>query len=207
MAKIPNRVLAWTLGLSAVGSAALLIETSGRSQPPGPDTPEGKRVSQGAEGTASRPVPEVGHASERDEWRARAREDVSSLDAYLKAKKAQLREADLRLQVTKAHLGDLDRQLKRGVASTYVRMMGELSVVEAEADRETRLAELKDVETRRDRAIRRMARLDRGGEPIPLGLDSRSSGDRLSTLERETDRLRFEMDRTDQGLRSRFGVP
>ena len=120
---------------------------------------------------------------------------------------AQLREADFRLQVTQAHLGDLDRQQKKGMTSTYIRMLGELSVVEAEADRETRPAELKDVEIRRDRAMRRVALIDRGGVPGPVGLDALSSEERLTILERETDRLRYEMDRTDKGLRTHLGVP
>ena len=132
---------------------------------------------------------------------------MASLDAYLKAKKYQLREAEFRLQVTRAHLGDLDRQQKKGMTSAYVRMMGELSVVEAEADRETRAAELKDMEMRRDRAKRRMARIDRGGVPGPAGMDARSSEERLAILERETDRLRYEMDRTDKGLRTHLGIP
>ena len=75
-----------------------------------------------------------------------AREEVASLDAYLKAKKYQLREAEFRLQVARANLSNVDRQLKKGMTSAYSRMLGELSVVEAEADRETRAAELKDIE-------------------------------------------------------------
>ena len=207
IARMPIRILACALGLAALGSAALLVETSSQAQPPSPDVPKGQQVQKGAERTAPKPVPEAGNASERDEWRARAREDVASLDAYLKAKKAQLREAEFRLQVTQAHLGNLDRQQKKGMTSTYIRMLGELSVVEAEADRETRAAELKDVEMRRDRAMRRMALIDRGGVPGPAGMDALSSAERLAILERETDRLRYEMDRTDKGLRTHLGVP
>ena len=45
------------------------------------------------------------------------------------------------------------------------------------------------------------------GVPGPAGLDALSSEERLAILERETDRLRYEMDRTDKGLRTRLGVP
>ena len=132
---------------------------------------------------------------------------MASLDAYLKAKKYQLREAEFRLQVARAFLSNVDRQQKKGVTSTYSRMLGELSVVEAEADRETRTAELKDMEIRRDRATRRIALIDRGGIPGQAGPDALSSAERLATLERETDRLRYEMDRTDKGLRTHLGIP
>jgi hypothetical protein len=197
------------LGLAALTSAGLLVETSSRAQPPGPDAPKGQRVQKGAEGAAPKPAPDAdaGHASERDEWRIRAGEELASLDAYIKAKKYQLREAEFRIQVARAYLGNVDRQQKKGVTSTYTRMLGELSVVEAEADRETRAAELKDMEMRRDRAKRRIAPIDRGGSPGQAGLDDSTTGERLSILERETDRLRYEMDRTDKGLRTHLGVP
>jgi hypothetical protein len=207
IARMPIRILACGFGLAALTSVALLVETSSRAQPPGPDVPKGQPVRKGAEGAAPKPVPDTGNASERDEGSVRAREDVASLVAYLKAKKYQLREAEFRLKVTRAHLADLDRQHKRSAASTYVRMVGELSVVEAEADRETRAAEVKDMEMRLDRATRRVARIDRGDVPGSLGLDDSTSGERLSILEREADRLRYEMDRADKGLRMRFGVP
>jgi len=209
IARKPIQHMACALGLAMLGSAAVLLGSSGRAQPPRPDVPKGQRVQKGTEGSSPKPVPDAGNASERDEWSIRAREDVASLNAYLKAKKYQLRGAEFRLQVTRAHLTDLDRQLKKGVASTYVRMMGELSVVEAEADRETRSAELKDVEIRLERATRRVARIDRGGVPGAAGteIDARSSEERLANLERETDRLRNEMDRTEKGLRTRLGVP
>jgi hypothetical protein len=44
-----------------------------------------------------------------------------------------------------------------------------------------------------------MALIDRGGIPVPvrMELDAPTSGERLSNLERETDRLRYEMDRKD----------
>ncbi|MEJ7639594.1 MAG: hypothetical protein WKF75_16865, partial [Singulisphaera sp.] len=109
--------------------------------------------------------------------------------------------------VARENLANLDRQQKKGVTSTYARMLGELSVVASEADRETRSAELKDVEIRRDRATRRMAVIDRGGVPGSVGKDYPSSGERLTKLERETDRLRYEMDRTDVGFRPYLGAP
>ena len=207
-ARMPIRILACALGLATLGSAAVLFsETASRAQPPRPDVPKGQESKKGAAEKAPGPLPEAGRNPERDEWRAQAREDVASLEAYVKAKKAQLREADFRLQVTKAHLVDLDRQQKRGVASTYIRSMGELMVVEAETDRETRLAELKAVETRRDRAMRRVALIDRGGVPGSVASDLTPSAERLAILERETDRLRYEMDRTDRALRTDTSVP
>ena len=49
---------------------------------------------------------------------------------------------------------------------------------------------------------------DRSGRcPGPVGLDDLSSAERLAILERETDRLRYEMDRTDKGLRTHLRRP
>ncbi|MEJ7640478.1 MAG: hypothetical protein WKF75_21540, partial [Singulisphaera sp.] len=124
---MPIRILACALGLATLGLAALLFATSSQAQPRSPDAPKGQRVQKGAEGLPPKPVAEAGNASEREERQIQAREDVSSLDANLKAKKAQLREAEFRLKVTLANLDNLDRQLKKGVTSTYVRMLGELS--------------------------------------------------------------------------------
>ena len=89
-------------GAGGVGLGRLAGRDVEPAQPPGPDVPKGQQVQKSEEGAAPKPVPDAGNASERDEWRARAREDVASLDAYLKAKKYQLREAEFRLQVARA---------------------------------------------------------------------------------------------------------
>lgn len=207
-AGMPIRILACALGLTALGSAAVLLsEASSQAQSPRPDVPKGQDEPNVVQKKAPDPSTEAGKIPVQDERQVQAREDVASLDAYVKAKKAQLREADFRLQVTKSHLVDLDRQQKRGVASTYIRSMGELMVVEAETDRETRLAELKAVETRRDRAIRRLTVIDRGGFPDPAASNLHPSTERLAILERVTDRLRYEMDRTERALRTNMSVP
>ena len=120
--------------------------------------------------TAQQPKPAAQGAPpdwDSEEEQIRAREDVVNLEAWVKAKRAQLREADLRVAVIKERQSNLDRQKSKGYISGVVHNTGEVSVVEAEADRETRAAELKEVETRRDRARRRLALIDRGLSPAP----------------------------------------
>ena len=212
IARIPIRILACALGLATLGLGRRAVVREVQPGPAvGPGRPQGTSGSRRARrGSPASPVPDVGSASEREERRTQAREDVASLDAYVKAKQAQLREAEFRLQVTRSNLGRPRSAAEKGRdLDAYSRMMGELSVVEAEADRETRSAELKAVEIRRDRAMRRMALIDRGGVPDPAGLsDLPSSGERLTILERETDRLRYEMDRTDKRIAGeQLGVP
>ena len=141
------------------------------------------------------PTPDTRPDWVREEDRTRAREDIANLDAYVKAKAARLREADLRLALVQERQAGLVRQKSKGMVSGLTHYQGEVAVAEIEAERETRAAELKEVETRRDRAKRRLALIDRGIRPDP------PSTKPLLSDHRELDRMRTELDDVKRRLR------
>ena len=77
---------------------------------------------------------------------------------------------------------------------------GDISVAEAEAERETRLAEHKDVEARFARAGRQLSQIERGIIAAPTSLDLEAVDRRERTLERELDRMRSELDAVKRRL-------
>lgn len=122
------------------------------------------------------------------ESKLRAREDLSLLDAKLKAKTAQVREADLRIKRYQHQSVDLQRQRKKGISADAHVEIAELELARAEAERESRSAELLDIRLRRDRVKRRLARVEQGLPDWAIFEAERATNDD------RIDRLRYEMD-------------
>lgn len=193
---------ACALGASAVALAAWSTPVDAiEAQPARPPAPEAPRVPRGTDAAAAPPARGDTSGPEREEERARALEEIACLEAALKAKAVQVRAAGLRVELNQMRLADLDRQHKKGLVSPVVRLQGQIFLAEAEAERETRLAELKDAESRRDRARRRLALIDRGAEAAAVRTPDRLREERVAQLEREVDRLRVEMDDARRELR------
>jgi hypothetical protein len=96
-------------------------------------------------------------------------------------------------------IAELERQKKKGMVSSLGLMQGRVLLGDAEAERETRQAELKDVESRYHQAKRRMVVIDRDGGHGQTSIHVATSQDRLARMERELDRLRPEMDAALRG--------
>jgi hypothetical protein len=182
-----TRFAAIVLGLSALGMVAgSLWGQPGRARPQGPEPTR----------AATPPVaPEV-----LAEAKARAIEDVASLEAYLRAKAARVREADVRLALARDRQTALTRQRTKGIVSPMTQFQGDVSVAEADAERETRAAEHKDIEARFARAGRHLAQLERGIIPAPTPVDPEAIDGRVRPLERELDRMRAELDAVKRRL-------
>src|SRR3954471_13883890 len=92
------RIAAIVLGLSALGTVAgSFWGQPGRARPEGPDP---AKVS----------APPADAKDALDEAKAQAVEDVASLEAYLRAKAARVREADVRLALARERQTSLTRQ-------------------------------------------------------------------------------------------------
>src|SRR4051812_29517202 len=102
--------------------------------------PQGKGAPV-TEKRATAPAPVPAAEAEDDPWEERkmqAREDVEYLGTLLKAKQAELREAELRNSAALAHKVDIDRQKQKGYASGFVINQSELSIAENQSQLETR---------------------------------------------------------------------
>jgi hypothetical protein len=96
------------------------------------------------------------------EEKLEASEDVELLDAYIKAKQFQVRQAELRVNLAKVYRDDSKRKVELGYLNSVVLRERELQVSEAETELAFRIAELKDFQVRANRAKRRLARLQIG---------------------------------------------
>ena len=120
-------------------------------------------------------------------------EDVEFLEAFLKAKQAECREAELRATHETARKAEGDRQHQKGYTSTLFKSQGGLNLAETLTQLELRRAELKDAEIRLARARRRLKAVERSGAVEEV--QGSQAEDRIRELELKFERLRDLMDR------------
>ena len=111
-------------------------------------------LARGRSEVLSAPVPPIA-----DDERLEAVEDIALLEAYVKAKEAQVRQGDQRVKILKTYRDDSKTRQAKGYANALQVADRELQLLEGETDRAFRAAELKDFEVRLARARRRLAQL------------------------------------------------
>lgn len=93
------------------------------------------------------------------EDRLEAREDVELLEAYVKAKQAQVRHAELRVKLLQTYRDDARAKRAKGYLLATAVAEREMQLAEGETELAFRAAELKDFQVRLERARRRLAAL------------------------------------------------
>ncbi|WP_074316885.1 hypothetical protein [Singulisphaera sp. GP187] len=187
--EFPRFVPTWVI---ALGFTVALSTGAAQADPPKAGLPPAdKPPATTAPAPATPPVAE----SEDDPWeerKTRAREDVEYLQAFHKAKLAECREAELRNTFALALKTEMDRQKQKGFASTYTMQQAAMSIAENQSQLEMRRVELKDVEIRLSRALRRLKAVERSASAYDTEVVQ--SDDRLRELEIKYERLRREFE-------------
>jgi|GEM_PF-4364228 len=132
-----------------------------------------------------------------DPWEERktvARENVEYLEALHKAKQAECREAELRNTFALDLKTDIDRQKRKGIASTYTVQQTEITIAENQSQLEMRRVELKDIEIRLARARRRLKAVERSGSAMESEAEETHAEDRVRALEIKNERLQREIE-------------
>lgn len=132
-----------------------------------------------------------------EERKARAREDVEYLEAYLRAKQAECREAEQRVTTFTTWRVDQERLKQKGIVSPFQSNIAGLNMSEYQSELEMRRVEVKDVEIRLNRARRRLKQVERSGTVPPTDPAS-SNDDRIRELEQKVERLRKELERSSR---------
>lgn len=128
-------------------------------------------------------------AWEREEKLARAREDVEIFELQLGARRAQLRKAELRLELMRTLQANTDRLKKKGLVTAADQRQAEVDVQEAESERSLKQADFAEVERRFHRARRRAALLE--------GQVSEATGI-IETMGRDLEELKGRMARMEK---------
>lgn len=95
----------------------------------------------------------------RQEERQEAVEDVELLESYVKAKQAQVKQADQRVKLLQIYRDDAKTKHTKGYVLSTVVTEREVQLAEGETERAFRAAELKDFQVRLARAQRRLAQM------------------------------------------------